>query len=207
MTLASLGINAQDAKAESILKDLSTKAKSYNTIKASFVSLMEDKQADLNVEQKGDVIIQGEKFVLDLDKNFELISDGATLWTYSKEGNEVMIDNVEDVYDEEGIKPSEIFTVWEKDFQKYYDSESSVNGKKVDVLKLTPTNPRDKSYHTVKVFIDREKTELVKVIIYGKEGNNITYSINSFQSNVDIASNTFSFNRSKYPGVELIDNR
>ena len=158
MALASMGINAQDAKAESILKNLSAKAKTYDTIKASFVSLMEDKQADLNVEQKGNVIIQGEKFVLDLDENFELISDGSTLWTYSKEGNEVMIDNVEDVYDEEGIKPSEIFTVWEKDFQKYYDSEATINGKKVDVLKLTPTNPKDKSYHTVRVFIDQAKT-------------------------------------------------
>ena len=168
---------------------------------------MEDQQADLNVEQKGNVIIQGEKFVLDLDENFELISDGKTIWTYSKEGNEVMIDNVEDVYDEEGIKPSEIFTVWEKDFQKYYESEATINGKNVDVLKLTPTNPKDKSYHTVKVYIDQVKTELVKVVIFGKEGNNITYSINRFESNVNVSSDTFAFNKSKHPGVEMIDNR
>ena len=143
--LASMSISAQDAKAEEILKKVSEKANSYESVEAEFLSVMEDSQADLRVEQRGKIIVQGEKFNLDIDNNFIIISNGTVLWTYSKESNETMIDNIEDVYDEEGIKPSELFSVWEKDFKKYYDSEGMVGSRSCDVIKLIPSDPQRQS--------------------------------------------------------------
>ena len=205
--LASMSLNAQDVKAEGILNTVSEKAKGYDSVEADFISVMEDKQADLRVEQKGNILVKGEMFKLDLDDNFLLISDGTTLWSYSKESNETMVDNIEDVMDEEGIKPSELFNVWEKDFKKYYESEANVGSTPCHVIKLIPTEPKEKAFHTIKVYIDIAKNEVAQALIFGKEGNNTTYTINTFKSNVATTDGSFKFDKTKYPGVDIIDNR
>ncbi|MEM7163145.1 MAG: outer membrane lipoprotein carrier protein LolA [Bacteroidota bacterium] len=207
LSLTSDKLFSQDAKAEEVLKKVSDKARTYESLEASFSSTLEDKAIDLTATQNGSILLSGEKFKLNIDEKYLVISDSKTLWNYGMDTGECMIENVSDIMEDQGIQPSEIFTIWENDFKKYYDSESSVGGKNCDVIKLVPVNPKDKPFHTIKVFIDQSNLELVQAIIYGKEGNNTTYTIETFKPNVSVSSGDFVFNKADYPGVEMIDNR
>ena len=204
--IASNGFS-QDAKAESILNKVSEKAKTYKSIQADFESKLEDKAIGLSASQNGNILLEGEKFKLNIDQKYLVISDGTTLWNYGMDTGECIIENVEEVIEEQGIQPSDIFRIWEKDFKKYYDSEVTVNDKACDVIKLVPANPKDKSYHSIKVYIERESNQVSQAVIFGKEGNNTTYTITSFKTDISTSNSDFAFNQADYPGVEMIDNR
>ena len=45
-----------------------------------------------------------------------------------------------------------------------------------------------------------------RAVIYGKEGNDIEYDLTSFDVGY-INSSEFKFDKTKFPGVEVIDNR
>ena len=91
----------------------------YESVSASFSSKMVDKQADMEVDQRGSIKVSGDSYKLKLGDN-TVVSDGENVWTYSKKSNEVMIDLAEDIYDDEGIAPAELFTIWETGFKNQY---------------------------------------------------------------------------------------
>ncbi|NND94333.1 MAG: outer membrane lipoprotein carrier protein LolA [Flavobacteriales bacterium] len=196
---------AQDEKASAILSDLSSKMQKFESVSANFSSKMIDKQADMEVDQQGSIKVSGDSYYLTI-ADITVISDGQNVWTYSKKSNEVMIDLAEDLYDEEGIEPAELFTIWETGFKSQHAGNETVAGVECDVIKLFPNNPEDKAFHTIKIYIDTEALEMKRAIIMGKEGNNTVYNITSFNTDY-IQSTQFKFDKSKYPGVEVIDNR
>lgn len=211
LAISCLGTFAQDGaetdpKAKAILDQLSAKTKTFTSISAEFTSSLENKSADLNVTQEGKLKMQGDKYNLSLG-NHQIISDGTTTWTYSKEDNEVYIDNNADIEDEDVIKPSELFTIWESGFKFQYIGEQSVNGKNCDIIHLFPKEPAKKNFHTIKLFIDKVKQELVTIIVMGKAGDNYTYTLKKFTPNSAVNANDFTFNKANYAGVEEIDNR
>jgi outer membrane lipoprotein-sorting protein len=203
--LLSTGLKSQDAKAASILDALSKKMQQYESVSASFSSKMTDKQSGTSVNQKGSIKVSGDSYKLVMG-DITVLSDGTNVWTYSKKTNEVMVDLAEDVYDEEGIEPAQLFTIWETGFKNQYVALETLDGKSCHAIKLFPKLPKDKSYHTIKLYIDEKAMEMKRAIIYGKEGNEIIYDLNSFDTGY-INSSEFKFDKTKYPGVEVIDNR
>ena len=199
-----LNVQAQDAKAKTILDDLSNKTRKYPSITSEFTFILDDKVADLHQEQKGTLKMQGKQYYIQLGDN-HIYSDGDTRWTYSADMNEVYIDDVDT--DDDALDPTDIYTIWETGFKNYYDGEIKENGKTYDVIKLIPTDPADKAFHTVKLYVDRAKSEVAKIEILGKQGNDYTYRVNSFTTDKNYPASTFAFNKANYPGVSTIDNR
>lgn len=198
-------VHAQDTKAKEILSSLSAKAKTYKSITAEFSFILEDAKSNTNKTQAGSAKIVGKKFNLNLGDN-NILSDGTTQWTYNKKDNEVYIDNAGEG-GEGAIDPSKLFTIWETGFKQFYESQVTEGGVVLDVIKLTPANPADKSYHTIKLYVDKAKNMVNKVKVLGKDGTNYTYAIKSFSTDKVYADTDFKFNKAKYAGVEEIDNR
>ena len=196
--------NAQDPKAKAILDELSNKTRQYQSITSDFTFTLDDKASDVHQTQKGALKMKGDKYYIKLGNN-QIYSDGETRWTYSEEMNEVYIDFADG--GEDALNPSKIYTVWESGFKHYYDGEVTENGVNYQVIKLVPNKPDDKTFHTVKVFVNKAKEEVGKIQIFGKQGDNYTYSVNSFKTNVPYTSDTFVFNKADHPGVETVDNR
>ena len=83
--------NAQVAKqndAEKLIERISKRYKAFKTIKADFVYTIENKQQKSIEKQKGNILVKGNKFRLDI-ANQLIICDNKTIWTYSREVNEV----------------------------------------------------------------------------------------------------------------------
>ena len=138
---------------------------------------------------------------------YHIITNGETTLTYAKEENEVYIENNEDIEDEDAIKPSELFTIWESGFRYQYAGELTLDGKNCDQINLFPKEPAKKTFHTIRLFIDKDKREIVKVMMLGKGGEISTYVLKKFTPNATVKASDFVFTKSDYPGVDVIDNR
>lgn len=201
---AAIGLRAQDAKAEAILDALSNKMRQYETITSNFTFSLDDNVNDVHHTQEGILKMKGDKYYIKLSDN-QIYSDGETRWTYSTDMNEVYIDNAN--VGENALNPAKIYTIWETGFKHYYNGEKTEDGVTYQVIKLVPENPADKNFHTVKVFINKAKDQVGKIVIYGKQGENFTYAVTTLETNIPYDANTFVFSKSAHPGVDVIDNR
>jgi hypothetical protein len=57
------------------------------------------------------------------------------------------------------------------------------------------------------MYIDKSKNDLVKVVVKTKDGSEIAYRIKNIKPNLPMNDNDFIFSKSKFPGVEMVDNR
>ena len=79
-----------DKEAEKLIDCISKRYKNFKTIKADFIYAIESKAEKINEKQKGTIIVKSNKFRLDIADQ-TIICDNKTIWTYSKEVNEVQI--------------------------------------------------------------------------------------------------------------------
>ena len=148
--------------------------------------------------------VKGNRFRLQLDKN-TIINDGNTMYTYSKESNEVTLSDPSEMDQE--LDPSKLFTQYEKGFKSQFVEERTENSTTVQVVKLFPLEPAKKPYHTVVLTVDKAKKEPRKIEVLYKDGNHVTYTLDRFVANPELADGLFAFDKSKYPGVEVNDMR
>jgi outer membrane lipoprotein-sorting protein len=196
-------VNAQedkDALAKKILTELSEKTKTYKSMSIDFKLTIKSKE--INESQAGKAQTKGSKFHYTTPDR-EVFCNGETVWSYIEEDNECYIDDAEDVSD---FNPSEIMTIWDKNFNHQYVKEVSA-GSNVHEIKLFPTNPKESKYHTIVLTADRNKKQVKKVIIKQKDGLTLIFSINKFIANSEINDAVFKWQKAKHPGVTEEDNR
>jgi outer membrane lipoprotein-sorting protein len=197
-------LNAQDARSSAVLEKLSAKMKRMPSFSADFTSTLIDKQADMENTQKGNIKATDDKFELTLGEN-TVVSDGNVVWTYNSGSNEVMIDDLDEMF-EDDISPTKLYSIWEEGFKNTYGGEESLDKVKCDIIKLFPDDPAEKNYHTIVLYVTSIDPTIKKVKILGKDGTDIAYSIDNFVKQ-SYPATRFRFNNSDYPGVEVIDNR
>lgn len=194
--------DAQDPKAKAILDEVSIKTKSYTSIKAEFKMVIQGKDKTKKPEtQKGTLQLRGDKYKLDI-KGQEIISDGKTSWTLLKDNNEVQINNT-DPNANEGVTPTNIFTIYEKGYKYKFDGENATS----QMISLYPLNPDKKKFHTLKLVIDKSKKQIISFTVLMKDGSTLDYTIESFVTNATISETTFTFDAKAHPGVEVVDLR
>lgn len=194
---------AQDSSA--LLTALSEKARSYGSVQATYQSTLIDKVNDLEMVQSGSILIDGDNYRLDLG-DYLVISNGTTVWTYEKAINDCYIDDVEAVM-EDGMDPSQIFTIWEDDFKHENRGMATVNGRHCQAVFLFPQPGSDKPFHTIELYIDAEVLEMVRAVVKGREGTDVLYDVLEYNPGAQLAPGTFEFDHLEFPGANLIDNR
>lgn len=193
----------KDKRAEQILNEVSAKYKSYKTVQADFTFTVEQSNNVPQSTQSGTIYLEGNRYKLTLDEQ-EIICDSRTIWTYLKEANEVQISSFE--ANEDNIAPTDLFTIYEKDFLYGFVEERNVAGKTFQIIDLTP-NDKSKSYFKVRLSIDKTAKSIRSAEIFEKSGNRYTYEIKKFIANPVFPAAFFSFDTSKYPGIEVVDLR
>jgi outer membrane lipoprotein-sorting protein len=195
--------NTKDPKAQEILKGVSAKFKATKSLSASFkISTLDQKTKKTDV-RSGNIILKGNKYKL-LLAGQEIYCDGTSSWTYLKEANEVQISGADEKTN--GISPTSIFTIYEKGFSSKYMGEIKVDNTPVHHIELVPDDAK-KPYFKIQVFINKTDKIITSAKVFEKNGTQITYSIEKLKLNVDAPDNMFSFDKSKYPGIEVVDLR
>jgi outer membrane lipoprotein-sorting protein len=198
-----LNVEAQDAKAKSILDGVSQKMNSYATIEIEFSYTLENKKTATKEVKKGTACMKGDKYWASFAGQ-TLISDGKTTWTYIKDNNEVQINTVDP--NDESLNPTKLLTGYDKSFTPKFIKEEARSGKTIQIIDLTPLKGR--SFFKIRVEIDKVAKQIVNSIVYDKNGTTTyTYSVIKFTPNKTIADTKFTFRTTDYPGVEVIDLR
>lgn len=187
-----------------MLSEISSQAKNYLNISATYSSTLIDLKADLRIEQAGDVLIEGDRYRLNLG-DYTIISDGRTVWTLEAEMGECYIDDAEEIA-ADGMDPSKMFTIWESGFQKTWKGKVDLDGRELVRIDLYPED-KSASYHTIQLWIDEGRRQMVQLLVKGRDGSDVRYLITRFETNLALPENSFSFDPAAHPNIQLIDNR
>lgn len=193
-----------DPKSRAIVDALIAKNKTYKSFDADFSSRLVNSASKLDLSQEGNIKVKDRKFRLTLLDN-TVINDGQALWTYSQKTNEVSISDPGEM--DETLDPANLFNVYEKGFKSQYVGAGTEGGVAVETINLYPLEPAKKAFHTVVLTVDKAKMEPRKVVMKYKDGNVVTYILKRFKPNAEMVDALFTFDKSKYPGVEVNDMR
>ena len=184
-----------DAKAEALLNEVSTKIKSYKNISLDFKYELNNLSENIKQETRGDVVIEGEKYKLNI-LGVTRIFDGKTLYTISPEDEEVTIssDNTED---ESTITPSKMLSFYEDGYSFKMDIVQNVKGRKIQYIKLIPMDTNSEIKHVL-LGIDATTKHIYNLIEVGKNGTKTILTVNSFKTDQPISKTLFTFDKSKY---------
>jgi len=196
----------QDPKAKPILDDLSKATKAYKTIVSEYVFTIISKEKKQIEKQTGKVQVKGNKFKLDIPGNV-IVCDGKTIWAHNKDAAEVTIKSFE-AANEDQLNPSKIFTMYETGYKYKYDKEEKIGVSTCHVITLFPTiKPEKKKFHTVKLYIDKTKKQMVKMVMFMKDGSTQTYEIKTFKPNLVLADAIFVFDLKPFKADQITDER
>ena len=196
ITLSFTAFSQNDTKAETLLTEVSNKIKSYKNISIDFkYELNNVNEENMNQETRGDVVIEGEKYKLNI-LGITRIFDGKTLYTISPEDEEVTISS--DNSDEEStISPSDMLSFYEDGYTYQMDIIQNVKGRKIQYVKLSPMDTNSEIKHVL-LGIDATTKHIYNLIEVGKNGTKTTLTVNSFQTDQPISKTLFTFDESKY---------
>lgn len=182
-------------KAKALLNDVSQKVKSYENIAIDFKYLLENTAENIKQETRGDVVLQGEKYKLNILGTTRLF-DGKKLYSISPEDEEVTISS-QNEDDEDNITPSQMLSFYEKGYTYAMDIEQNVLGRKIQYVKLTPIDS-DSEINYILLGIDAQTKHIYNLIQIGNNGTRTTLTVNSFKTNEPLPKNLFSFDANKY---------
>ena len=195
---------AQSKKATAILKEVSEKTQSYETIKIAFTYKMDNPDADIHEQESGKLKVKGDKYQLSIAGQ-TVINDGETMWTYIEDANEVQINEVEEDEDD-FLSPTKLLTSYSENYKAKYIGEKPWKGtKKAVLIELKPNE--DKTFKVVELLIDNTLKRILSISIYDKNDNIFSYTIDEFEPNVMFDPSDFIFDPEEYPGIEIIDMR
>jgi outer membrane lipoprotein-sorting protein len=198
--LLSFSINAQDKKAKDLLDQVTAKIKSYDNIVIDFKYSLYNSKENINKESKGNVILDGNKYYLSF-MGITKIFDGKKNYTIVPEDEEITISGIEEKGDN-SITPAKMLTFFNSGYKYFWDITQDVKGRKIQYIKLVPTNAKD-SRKEILLGIDSQTKNIYNVIEIGKNGTKTTLTVNSFKTNQPLSKNQFTFVASKYPNYYI----
>ncbi|WP_289040045.1 outer membrane lipoprotein carrier protein LolA [uncultured Zobellia sp.] len=181
-------------KAKALLEDVYAKVKSYDNIYVDFKYVLNNSEAGINQETRGEVTLQGDKFI----GNFfgtTLLYDGSKVYTIIPENEEVTIEDKSD--DGGALTPAKMLTFYREGHNYEMDILQNVNGRKIQYVKLTPIDT-DSEIKTILLGIDAETKHIYKLIETGKNGTTTTITVNSFKTDQPLSKTLFTFDEAKY---------
>ncbi|WP_338733681.1 LolA family protein [Mangrovimonas cancribranchiae] len=186
---------SQDKKAETLLNDVSNKAKAYKNISIDFKYTLENLSENIKQETRGDVVLEGNKYRLNILGSTR-VYDGKTLYSISPDDDEVTI-STENADDENSITPSKMLTFYEDGYTYNMDITQNVKGRKIQYVKLTPIDSNAEIKYVL-LGIDAQTKHIYNLIEVGNNGTKTTLTVNSFKTNQPISKSLFTFDENKY---------
>ena len=203
-TMMLMAQTKNDPDAKKVLDAVSSKFKTFKTVKAGFTYKVENASGKDLSTKNGSILMKGTKYKVSFGGQ-EIFSDGKTVWNYDKGANEVTISNLD--ASAGTITPQKLFTnFYDNDFLYKLNGEKKVGAKTLQEIEMTPTD-KSKPFHKVYVLVDKGAQTLYSTKVLEKGGNRYSYTVANMNTTTAMADNQFVFDKAKYPGVEVVDLR
>jgi len=195
LSVASIGLLAQnDKQAEKLIADF-IKSVESDAIQTDFIMTILDINDEPIQVQIGKFAMKGNKFSLSVD-GANVFFDGKTQWTYLASNNEVSI--TEPTEDELGeVNPILILREYQAKcvVQMLPEGESPENY----AIRIIPMSNAE--FSKIVVGINKSTKVPTSILLQGKNSFSISIEFSEFKQNVNIANETFTFDKSKYKNV------
>ncbi|MFT5941499.1 MAG: outer membrane lipoprotein-sorting protein [Sediminicola sp.] len=182
------------AKAKSLLDEVYNKVQSYKNIHVEFKYALQNTEANINQETRGDVTLQGDKYLFNYLGSQQLF-DGKKVYTIVPENEEVTIENKSE--DVNTVTPSKMLTFYKSGHNYDWDVLQNIQGRKIQFVKLTPIDTHSE-IKTILLGIDIGTKHIYRLIETGKNGTKTTITVNSFKTDQPLSKTLFTFDESKY---------
>lgn len=185
--LISVSANAQSAK--DLLDEVSN---SYSKIPSYYIKF--EMKEDNNPSETGEVYAAKEKYNLNV-MGINQIYDGKTLYTVSKEDKEVTV-SIPGKESDDLLTPVKVLGLYKTGYKYEMDKNTTVDGKKIQFIKLTPTGNSEVKY--ILVGINLESKTLYQYQEFHKSGTKRTITVKDYLENLIIPKALFKFDKPKY---------
>ena len=200
LILLSFSTQAQDKKAKILLDEVTAKIKTFSSIVIDFKYSLNNSKENINQDSKGNVTMKGNQYVLNF-MGVTKIFDGIKTYTIVPEDEEVTISKLNEK-DDSAITPSKMLTFFNVGYKYSMDNLQDIKGRKIQYIKLIPTNSKDKRKEIL-LGIDIQTKNIYNLIEMGKKGTKTILTVNSFKTNQPLSKNQFTFAESKYPNYYI----
>lgn len=193
--LAAVSATAQQPeKAKALLDEVYDKVVGYDNIFVDFKFELNNTEANVSQETRGDLTLLGEKYVLNY-MGAQQLYDGDKVYTVVPENEEVTI---EDKSDDPGtVSPSQMLTFYREGHNYAWDVLQNVQGRKIQYVKLTPIDS-DSDIRSILLGIDVETKHIYRLIETGSNGTKTTITVNSFKTDQPLSKSLFTFDEQKF---------
>ena len=191
-----LGVTSYSQESgKTLLKEVSDKVNSYENISIDFKYILENTSENIQQETRGDVVLQGDKYKLNI-LGVTRLFDGKTMYNISPEDEEVTISKQSDD-DEDIIAPSKMLSFYENGYTSSMDIIQDIKGRKIQYVKLIPIDSNSEINYIL-LGIDSQTKHIYNLIQIGKNGTKTTLTVNSFKTNEPLSKTLFTFDANKY---------
>ena len=182
--------------ARKLLDEVSGKISSFKNMKFNFTYVLENRPENIRQETNGSVTISKDLYRINF-LGFEQLFDGKMTYTIVPENEEITISGPEEE-SEFGINPSEILTVYKKDYAYQWDIKQNVMGTPVQFIKLIP-NEEKKELKYLLLGIDMRTKLIYRLIEIGRYDTRTTLTLKNIKTNINLRDDFFVFDKNKYP--------
>ena len=189
-------------KAKDVVKKVKKAYKKHNNLAVEFKQVFTWKLAGSTRETKGKLFIKdNKKYRIEMPEQ-TIVTDGKTIWQYSKANNQVLIDKMKK--NDEDQLPSKLLFRYSEEYDADLVGSENLNGIPCYVLRLT-SKTGDNFIQQMKTWIDKASWLTRKIENQDINGNLNTYIIQAITTNIKLDDHRFIF---KTPaGVEEVDLR
>lgn len=198
-------VDIKDPKAKKILDDISSQFSSFKTLEMEFDLEIAFVGQSAEV-QSGKLIQAGDKFFVDMPAQ-TIYCNGASLWIHLKNNKEVQLNNAEAAAEGGFLDPSSLLNIYKTgDYAYAVTNESKEDDLSIQQIEFKPLDS-DSPYTKLRMTVVKNKNEVRRMKVFGKDGSNYTLVIKNISSNKLYPPETFNFDQSKFPGVHVEDLR
>lgn len=191
---ASSSMAQNSDKAKNLLDEVYNQVMGYDNIYVDFKYSLNNSEANVNQETRGDVTMQGDKYLVNYLGSQQLY-DGSKVYTIVPENEEVTIENKSE--GDNTITPSKMLTFYKQGHNYEWDLLQNVQGRKIQYVKLVPINSNSE-IESILLGVDVETKNIYKLIQTGKNGTKTSFTVNSFKTDQPLSKTLFTFDESKY---------
>lgn len=188
--------------AQEVLEKMKKKYDSMDDVQLRFSQRLKFSIAKMEQSRSGLLLVKKEnKYRVEFDDQ-TIVTDGETVWSFSLSNNRVLIDRFK--MNESSLSPDKILAGAPKDYSAVLLDNEKMGGKDVVVLKLVPKN-ENASVKTMKLWVDEGTWLTKKVELVDVGGNETTYVVEDFKTNLGLPDSRFTYQIPQ--GVEVVDLR
>ena len=199
-----VSIAQNDEAAKSTLDEASATMRGYKNISMDFDYVLDNKAEDVKQEMSGDLILEGEKYLVNLFGSTQIF-DGSKTYTIIPENEEVNVNDA-DIDEENTFTPSKFYTFYQSGYTYNMSELKQVNGKKVQFVKLTPIDTNSE-ISNIMVGIDTKSNHIYQIIEIGTNQTRTILTAKNIKTNQQIDASVFAFDEKKYEDLNYMINK